>query len=99
MEFLGVSGVEDKLQDNVAITIESLKNAGIKVWMLTGDKVATAKCIAVVSGIKGNTADFYEIKSPIDALSLNNALINFSNQTNKILLIDGGALTQVMDSP
>ncbi len=82
----------------MAITIESLKNAGIKVWMLTGDKVATAKCIAVVAGIKGTTADFYEIKSPIDPLSLNNALQNFSNQTNKVLLIDGGALTQVMNS-
>ena len=71
MEFLGVSGVEDKLQDKVAITIESLKNAGIKIWMLTGDKIATAKCIAVVSGIKGNTSEFFEIKSPIDQLVLN----------------------------
>ena len=29
MELLGVTGVEDKLQDEVAITIESLKSAGI----------------------------------------------------------------------
>jgi len=29
IEFLGVSGVEDKLQKNVQITIDSLKGAGI----------------------------------------------------------------------
>lgn len=29
MEFLGVTGVEDKLQNNVQLTIESLKSAGI----------------------------------------------------------------------
>lgn len=29
MELLGVTGVEDKLQDEVAITIESLRGAGI----------------------------------------------------------------------
>ena len=29
MELLGVTGVEDKLQDNVALVIESLRNAGI----------------------------------------------------------------------
>lgn len=39
MEFLGITGVEDKLQEDVCNTLESLRNAGIKVWMLTGDKV------------------------------------------------------------
>jgi phospholipid-translocating ATPase len=29
MELLGVTGVEDKLQDNVALVIESLRNAGV----------------------------------------------------------------------
>jgi phospholipid-translocating ATPase len=28
-----------------------LKNAGIKVWMLTGDKLETAVCIAKSSGL------------------------------------------------
>ena len=30
--------VEDKLQDGVSDTIASLREAGIKVWVLTGDK-------------------------------------------------------------
>jgi phospholipid-translocating ATPase len=52
MELLGVTGVEDKLQDEVADTIESLRSAGIQVWMLTGDKVETATCIAISAGFK-----------------------------------------------
>lgn len=42
MELIGVTGVEDKLQENVQPTLEMLRNAGIKIWMLTGDKVETA---------------------------------------------------------
>ena len=52
MELLGITGVEDKLQDEVALTIESLRSAGIQVWMLTGDKVETATCIALSAGFK-----------------------------------------------
>jgi phospholipid-translocating ATPase len=52
MELLGVTGVEDKLQDEVALTIESLRGAGIQIWMLTGDKVETATCIAMSAGFK-----------------------------------------------
>ncbi|XP_010266737.1 PREDICTED: phospholipid-transporting ATPase 1 [Nelumbo nucifera] len=39
---LGASGIEDKLQQGVPEAIESLKQAGIKVWVLTGDKQETA---------------------------------------------------------
>ncbi|KEP65595.1 UNVERIFIED_CONTAM: phospholipid-translocating P-type ATPase, flippase subfamily protein [Hammondia hammondi] len=42
LELQGITGVEDKLQAGVADTIEKLRAAGIKVWMLTGDKVETA---------------------------------------------------------
>lgn len=47
LELLGVTGVEDKLQEGVKSTLELLRNAGIKIWMLTGDKVETATCIAI----------------------------------------------------
>lgn len=52
MDYLGVTGVEDKLQKNVESTIESLKSAGIQIWMLTGDKVETATSISISSGLK-----------------------------------------------
>lgn len=39
---LGSTAIEDKLQDGVGDTIQFMKDAGIKVWVLTGDKVETA---------------------------------------------------------
>lgn len=41
-ELVGASAIEDKLQDDVPETIEKLKNAGINIWVLTGDKLETA---------------------------------------------------------
>jgi P-type E1-E2 ATPase len=42
---LGVSAVQDLLQDKVEECISDFYEAGIKVWMLTGDKEETAKQI------------------------------------------------------
>jgi phospholipid-translocating ATPase len=49
LELLGITGVEDKLQRDVKPSLELLRNAGIKIWMLTGDKVETARCVAISS--------------------------------------------------
>ena len=46
LHLVGVTAVEDLLQENVAQCIEDFRDAGMKVWMLTGDKGATAKEIA-----------------------------------------------------
>lgn len=42
LSLLGATGVEDKLQRGVPETITRLRRAGIKIWMLTGDKRETA---------------------------------------------------------
>jgi len=42
LELVGATAIEDKLQDNVGDTIASLKEAGIQIWVLTGDKIETA---------------------------------------------------------
>ena len=39
-----------------------MHNAGIKVWMLTGDKIETAKCIAIATGMNKKTEKIHEIK-------------------------------------
>ena len=38
MKLLGATGIEDKLQEGVPETISNLREAGIVVWVLTGDK-------------------------------------------------------------
>ncbi len=62
MELLGVTGVEDKLQEHVETTVERLKQAGMSVWMLTGDKVETAMRIAIRSGLKHSSETFFIMK-------------------------------------
>lgn len=42
MDFLGITAIEDRLQDEVPEVIADLAKAGIVVWMLTGDKEETA---------------------------------------------------------
>ncbi|XP_021708878.1 phospholipid-transporting ATPase ID isoform X6 [Aedes aegypti] len=42
MQLVGVTAIEDKLQDGVPQTIANLQMAGIKIWVLTGDKQETA---------------------------------------------------------
>ena len=42
MTLVGSTAIEDRLQEDVQTTIVSLKEAGIKVWVLTGDKIETA---------------------------------------------------------
>ena len=39
---IGSSAIEDKLQDEVGSTISDIKAAGVKLWVLTGDKIETA---------------------------------------------------------
>lgn len=42
LNLLGATAIEDKLQEGVSQAIEKLRRAGIKLWMLTGDKRETA---------------------------------------------------------
>lgn len=54
MILIGATAIEDRLQDDVARTIAILKEAGIKVWVLTGDKIETAINIAYSCALLNN---------------------------------------------
>lgn len=43
MSLIGATAVEDRLQEEASETMEALQGAGMKVWVLTGDKMETAK--------------------------------------------------------
>ena len=42
MQILGGTAIEDKLQEEVGEVLEMLRMAGVRTWVLTGDKVDTA---------------------------------------------------------
>lgn len=48
---LGATAVEDKLQKGVPECISKLANAGIKIWVITGDKMETAINIGYACGL------------------------------------------------
>ncbi|KAL0490667.1 phospholipid-transporting ATPase [Acrasis kona] len=57
LELIGATAIEDKLQDGVSDTIECLADAGIKIWVLTGDKQETAINIGYSCSILSNEMD------------------------------------------
>ena len=92
MEFLCVTGVEDKLQVDVTDSIESLRNAGIQIWMLTGDKVETATCIAISTGLKAKTQKLFYMKELSNKEEVETHLHQYENLTDTVLVIDGNTM-------
>lgn len=75
-----------------------LSNAGVKVWMLTGDKVETAKCIAVSARLVSRNQTMYTVvglKSRNEALQ---HLQSFQVMRDACLVIDGQSLQVCIDS-
>lgn len=56
---IGSTAIEDKLQEGVPACIETLQRAGIKIWVLTGDKVETAINIAYGEFVLNYSCFFY----------------------------------------
>ena len=51
LTLIGVSGLADKLQEDVKPCISDFIQAGIKIWIVTGDKDSTAKSVGYDTGI------------------------------------------------
>jgi len=98
LELLGLTGVEDKLQDNVKPTLELLRNSGIKIWMLTGDKVETASCIAVSSKLVSRNSSIVQFCKIHDLSELKEMLVGLSSMSEACLVIDGESLQLCLTS-
>ncbi|KRW99063.1 P-type ATPase, cytoplasmic domain N [Pseudocohnilembus persalinus] len=61
LDILGATAIEDQLQDKVGQTIQMLKKAGIKIWVLTGDKIETAVNIGYSCKLLDDTLFHLEI--------------------------------------
>ncbi|KAF3431364.1 hypothetical protein FNV43_RR26095 [Rhamnella rubrinervis] len=65
---IGCTAIEDKLQEGVPTCIETLARAGIKIWVLTGDKMETAINIAYACNLINNEMKQFIISSETDAI-------------------------------
>ena len=86
---LGITGVEDLLQDDVKQCIVDFKEASCKVWILTGDKGATANQIGLSCGVLSPVRQVYQI----DDIGPN---CDVSLWKGKDILISGQVITQLL---
>eukprot|EP00931_Biecheleriopsis_adriatica_P049981 TRINITY_DN28922_c0_g1_i1.p1 TRINITY_DN28922_c0_g1~~TRINITY_DN28922_c0_g1_i1.p1 ORF type:complete len:1537 (-),score=281.76 TRINITY_DN28922_c0_g1_i1:177-4787(-) len=63
LQIVGVTAIEDKLQVGASETILALRHAGIKLWVLTGDKLETARNIGYSTNLLSDTMEVLVLKS------------------------------------
>lgn len=76
MDLVGVTAIEDKLQNGVPEAISAMRAGGIKVWVLTGDKVDTAINIGYACEVMTDEMILIE-------LNIKNAAVKATLQLNK----------------
>ncbi|OQN99593.1 hypothetical protein B0A48_14735 [Cryoendolithus antarcticus] len=91
---LGLTAIEDLLQPLIKPSLETLRNAGLKIWMLTGDKPETARSIALsarlVSARSQTIHPILALCSPSLCLPALQPLL--ASPSTTALLIDGASL-------
>ena len=101
-KLIGSTAIEDELQDNVDVIIDDIMRTGMRVWMLTGDKLDTAKNIAISCKLFKENMKIMEIKEHSTSQELKNELTIKLNDnvfddenTNVGLLIGGEELEKI----
>ncbi|EPY86928.1 putative phospholipid-transporting ATPase IH [Camelus ferus] len=88
---LGATAVEDRLQEKAADTIEALQKAGIKVWVLTGDKMETAAATCYACKLFRRGTQLLELTTKkLEEQNLHDVLFELS----KTVLRCGASLTR-----
>ncbi|OAA71609.1 ATPase, P-type, phospholipid-translocating, flippase [Cordyceps fumosorosea ARSEF 2679] len=99
---VGASAIEDKLQKGVPETIEKLRRANIRIWMLTGDKRETAINIAHSARLVRPGSDIYILDVAKGALEFQLIALTEDLQASthhSVVVIDGQTLGAVEESP
>lgn len=89
LEFLGITAVEDLLADDVGLTISDLKLAGMKVWVLTGDKVETAIAIGYSCNLI-DCSDLLQVITDTKVGCIEEVFLHYCNESANIALVISG---------
>lgn len=76
LTLLGGTAIEDRLQEGVPDAIALLANAGIKLWVLTGDKVETAINIGFSCNLLNNDMDLVIFQIEDESMDSAEALLD-----------------------
>ncbi len=82
---IGCTIVEDKLQDKVPETIKDLRNANIKIWMLTGDKMNTAYNIGLSCNLISTNMKIFKLCGVEKKLNEQMEMVN-KEECEKVIL-------------
>lgn len=97
---LGATAVNDQLQNGVPWAIQKLKEAGIVITVLTGDKEETAITIAKEANILGQDFKIVRLPQSEDEPDIETQLVQLTNldkgQGNLGLVISGNALEEAI---
>ena len=85
LTLLGSTIVEDKLQENVPEVIKELRQADIKIWMLTGDKLSTAYNIGLSCNLINKDIKTFFVEGIEKKLDENFNVVNKDEQEKVIL--------------
>ncbi|SMR53309.1 unnamed protein product [Zymoseptoria tritici ST99CH_3D1] len=96
---LGASAIEDKLQRGVPETVERLRRANIRIWMLTGDKRETAINIAHSARICQPTSHISILDSTKPDLYTQLRSIPLDPTLHRVVVIDGQTLSAITEDP
>ncbi|KAL7746748.1 hypothetical protein RI367_007911 [Sorochytrium milnesiophthora] len=66
LTLIGATAIEDKLQDGVPESLQLLRDAGLKVWVLTGDKMETAISIGFSCNLLTHDMELFVIRESDD---------------------------------
>lgn len=99
LELLGITGIEDKLQVGVPDAIEKLREAGIQLWVLTGDKLETARNIGFSTKLLSAAMDIgvltgENLKASLEEIRIQHEKAKESNM-DCALMVTGAALEQI----
>ena len=96
MRLIGVVGEADKMQEEVHSCVSEFIAAGIKVWIVTGDKDSTAKAIGLASGILSSERELVKVEFNQDIDFVIDKILNSGSE--KDFLISGTAIQVLIDS-
>ena len=99
LTLLCVTAVEDKLQADVRATLERLRSANVRTWMLTGDKLETAKVIAQNASLVSRHQPFHSLAAARTAAEARQALNGYPQGTVNApcLILTGATLETCME--
>ena len=98
-DLAGATAIEDKLQKGVPETIDKMRRANIKIWMLTGDKRETAINIAHSARICKSYSEIVILDHTTNEVEqrMASTLLDISKGAipHSVIIVDGATLAEI----